>query len=292
MKAILLLLIPLILGTNEKVQQEEKDKDKEKESSGIMKHEDVSTRKKYKLAKYLDKNGSYYNAVEYFASVYPDKENNSRVVAKLAELNLALRDYPQAEEWYGKLVEMKDPNFPLARLRYAQMLQVNGKCDEAKTEFSGFSSDYDGEDKSKFKALAKAGEEGCDFIKETMENPTNAKVEHLEGDVNHALTDFAPKPMGKGKLMYSSLKSDTAIRINDNEEDYFAKIFTGELEDDSWGNSRSLPVPVNDPSVHVGNGVLSEDGNTLYFTRCKENKTLGMDCKIYKSEKFFIILIY
>lgn len=250
----------------------------------ILKYPKVKPKKKKKLADQLMKDGSYYNAVEYYEDVLKQNPNNLNVIHNLAELNRSLRDYKSAEKYY-KLELDKDPKkWPNDKYWLGQMQKMNGKYDDAKKSFEDYlKSDLDKDDKS-YKSLAKVAIEGCDSSVAWLANPNKIKVEH-EDAINCILTDFAPKPLKNGRLLYSSLASDTATFVTDNTKDYYAKIFTARKEGKDWVDIAKLPYPPNDAKNHVGNAILSDDEKTMYFTKCDLSAIAQSKCKIFRCQK-------
>jgi len=98
MKKIIIALLPFIVLTA-KAQEEEKPSQK------VEKFPKVSVRKKKKIAETLVKQGSYYNASEYYEDVLKAKPDNIKVVHQLAEINRSLRDYKLAEKYYALEIE-------------------------------------------------------------------------------------------------------------------------------------------------------------------------------------------
>ena len=47
--------------------------------------------------------------------------------------------------------------------------------------------------------------------------------------------------------------------------DYYAELFIARKSGDSWTKER-LDDDINEMGAHVGNGVISEDGQTLFYT--------------------------
>ncbi len=251
----------------------------------VKKYPKVSVRKKKKIADALTKQGSFYNAVEYYEDVIKEKPDNMKVVHQLAELNRSLRDYKAAEKYY-KIELDKDPKkYPNDQYFLAQMLKMNGKYDEAKKAYQDYLKLDLGKGEKSYKTLAKVDMEGCDSSAAWLANPAKIKVEHEEGVINNVLTDFAPKPLKGDRIIYSSLKSDTAINVTKSDYDYYAKIFTAKRTGKVWGEDTKLAYPPNDSKTHVGNAILSEDEKTMYFTKCDLSAIAKSTCKIFKSTK-------
>ena len=259
--------------------------DADKTRQDVRKYPKIKTSKKKKLADQLVKEGSYYNAVEYYEDVIKDKPDNLKVIHQLAELNRSLRDYKAAEKYYKVEMDKDAKKWPNDKYFLALMLKMNGKYDEAKKAFQEYNKAELDKDEKSYKSLAKIGIEGCDSAIVWLANPNKIRVDHEEGSINSVLTDLSPKPLKGGKIMYASLKSDTAINISKSDKDYYAKIYTAKRQGKDWVEDTKLSYPPNDSKNHVGNAILSDDEKTLYFTKCDQSLIVRMRCKIFKSEK-------
>ena len=136
MKKIIIALLPFIVLTA-KAQEEEKPSQK------VEKFPKVSVRKKKKIAETLVKQGSYYNASEYYEDVLKAKPDNIKVVHQLAEINRSLRDYKLAEKYYALEIEKDKDKWPNDMFFLGQMQKMNGKYDDAKNEWIRGLSPYE-----------------------------------------------------------------------------------------------------------------------------------------------------
>jgi outer membrane protein OmpA-like peptidoglycan-associated protein/tetratricopeptide (TPR) repeat protein len=254
-------------------------------SPKVEKYPKAGTSKKYRIAKAKMKDGSYYNAAEYLEDVVKAKPNKISRVHQLAELNRYLRDYKKAEQYYKQVLDKDAEKFPEDNYYYALMLKANGKYEEAKKKFQEFLKMKDSKDYPQLKSLAKSDIAGCDTAIALLANPTKIKVTHEEGVVNKPLQDFAPKPLKNNRILYSGLKSDTAINIDLATHDYYTSIFTAEKQGGVWASQVELPSPPNDPKTHVGNAVFTADENTIVFTKCDQSPLTFMKCKLYIAKK-------
>ncbi len=246
----------------------------------------LKPKKKVKIAKKLEKKGSYLNAIVYLEEAYEAKPDNHKALAKLAELNYITRDYKKAEKWYNTLLQEHEGDYPESRYYYAQCLKRNKKYDKAIEAFEEFKGQYAGE-QSELKDYSDVEIEGCKLAKQLMAAPVRVNIEHLDENINNKFTDFAPRPNGEDAMIFGSIISDTAIAYSDLDKDsnYRSKIYSSSYADGAWSKKDQLPAPLNEEGYHSGNAMYSSDGNTIYFTRCEENNDLGMDCKILMSKK-------
>jgi OmpA-OmpF porin, OOP family len=255
-----------------------------------------ATKKKLKQADGLFDKGSYYNAADMYSEVQQKKENNSRVTYQLGETNRHLKDYEQAAKWYKRTLDLNEKAWPEARFYYAEMLKSQEKYDEAIKEFEAFAKSLDGAKKKKgeegqlldlMKRKTKSAIEGAKLAKELMDEKPESEVNTIDNGLNNNLQDFAPKYITDDKILMSALLPEEAVNLDQSQregEDYYTKLFFATEKGGSW-ERELLPENINVPKSHVGNGVLSRDGKTLYFTRCDEVTASKMICQIYSSQK-------
>lgn len=278
---VVVTLITLVFGS--KAQSQDGDT-KDKDRHAVLKYPKVKTGKKLKLANQLMKQGSYYNAAEYYEDVLKAKPDNVKVMHDLGEINRGLKDYKSAEKYY-RLEEDKDAKkYPNDKYYLGQMQRMNGKYDEAKKTLQEYLKSDLGKDEKSFKSLAKIAIEGCDSSVAWLANPNKIRVDH-EDAINCITTDFSPKVLRGGRIIYGTLAHDTATFITGNNTDYYSKIFTARKQGKDWVEITKLPYPPNDAKNHVGNAILSNDENTMYFTKCDQSEIEKMKCKIFRCTK-------
>jgi outer membrane protein OmpA-like peptidoglycan-associated protein/tetratricopeptide (TPR) repeat protein len=258
---------------------------------GVATISSCATSKKIRLADDLYKEGSFYNAVDAYTEVQQKKENNSRLAYQIAESNRYLKDYSQAEKWYTKTLEMNEKAWPEARFQNAMMMKAKGKYDKAIKEFdtfideAGLAKDKDGV-LSALSKRAKMEKAGCELAMELLEAKQESVVEEIPG-INHNLQDYAPKYMGANEVLMAALLPDSAINRDeafDSDRDYYSKLFVSSNSNGAWANVM-MPENINVKGKHNGNGVISKNGETMYYTQCAELDATGMTCDIYKSVK-------
>lgn len=241
--------------------------------------------KKIKTADQLFKDGSYYNAVDLYGEAYAKKENNTKLTYKLAETNKVLKDYKQAEKWYAKTSELNNSK-PEAKFFEGLMQKNQGKYDDAAVTLQAFVDSYDDKEGTGLKARAKMELEGIALAKEMMEAKPEIEVSTISGGLNNTLQDLSPKVVGN-KVLMAALLPESAIELEtakNANEDYYTKMYFATNEGGTW-KREMLNDNINSKTMHVGNGVISRDGNTLYFTKCSEEPAQIMTCNIYKSKK-------
>jgi len=242
--------------------------------------------KKIKSADQLFKNNSYYNAVDLYGEAHEKKENNTKLTYKIAETNRMLKDYEEAEKWYAKTEELNTKAWPEATFYKALMQKNQGKYDEATASFQEY---IDNADATDLNSRAKLEIKGCELAKEfkNSEEEPIVEIETIEGGLNNTLQDLSPKVIGDNKVLMAALLPEQAIELETAQaakEDYYTKLYFATNEGGTW-KREMLSDNINSKSEHVGNAVISRDGNSMYFTRCNEIPAQTMTCNIYKSKK-------
>lgn len=251
----------------------------------INNNEPLSYKKNIKIADQLYEAGSYYNAVDYYHGAYESKPDDNHVISQLAEIYFLSRDYKNAEIWYKKLHEANNIQYPLSTYKYAQVLKMNGKYEEAKKMFSSFILNYKGSDYDAYNNIVNTEIQSCFFGLYADKNPVSVNIIHLDKPVNAAYTEFAPIPLGDSLLLFSSLLSDSVIKMNNKMKGKIAsRIYKVRRNVSQFDNISTLPSVINDDEFHNGNGTFSSDGKRFYFTRCNQNEQKKVICSIYLSE--------
>lgn len=245
----------------------------------------LSAARKIKEGDYLYNQGSYYNAIPYYESVYEKDNTNAYAVNQVAQSELYVRDYKEAEKWFNTLVGLKSAEYPLALYWYGIVLKYNAKYDLAKQTFQNFIKTYLGDNAVQYKKLANAQIQGCDLAVQMMANPLKVRITHLGTAVNGLYTELSPMPIGDSLLLFASLKSDTPIYLDPAKKyKQFAQFYISKRNDSTYSQGvLYTDIPVN-TDTHTGNGCFSPDGMRFYFTRCSPDQTLKMICSIYMSE--------
>ncbi len=250
--------------------------------------QNLNAKQSLKMADYLYNIGSYFNAISYYEKVYEKQSNNAYAVNQIAQAQMLLRDYKESEKWFKVLQDLNVDTYPEAGYYYALCLKYNTKYSEAKVAFNKFDKTYKGLNASAMKKKSKMQAEGCDLAIQMIAHPDTVKVEHLGSNVNAPYTEFGPIPFGNDLLLYSSLKSDTIIILEDKKKNQsFAQFYAvPKLTDSTFGESYIYKdMPINDQEIHNGNGAFSSDKKRFYFTRCKmDDNTMKMRCEIYMTE--------
>jgi OOP family OmpA-OmpF porin len=234
-----------------------------------------------KVADDLYRRNSFYNAADFYEKVLKVKPDNTEALYKLAESQRLYRDYYNAAANYKKLLDTEATKYTTARFYYALMLKQTGKYEEAIIQFDQYSASDNKDDK--LVQRAQIEKQGCAFSK-TLTLNTDVKVKHLDNKVNSMGTDFAPFALTKDQLVFSSIRTDTAIVIWDTVNFFNAaalsRIYVMKQDGDTWAEPRLLPEFING-NMNAANGTFSPDRTAFFYTECTYDKMLNVHCDLY-----------
>jgi OmpA-OmpF porin, OOP family len=244
--------------------------------------------KKMKFADGLYRDGSFYNAEKYYRQLKQEQPRNPYITMMLAECCNKNRDYPQAAIYYHDAYILAPVLFPDAPYKESLMLKSNGAYDQAKERLNFFLANYKGKDK-KMKIMAKRQIEGCDMAINSLANPDNVYVKNAGPNVNTAFTESSPMPLGDTAILFATMNTNKFIEnYRDKRSDFVSRMMWSPKEYDRTKVRDSFEVALpfndgkfNDPKNHVSNGSWSPGRDRFYFTKCMEEDSLDIVCKIY-----------
>jgi len=227
--------------------------------------------------------GEYFKAIEKYKKAYSKEKDRARradINFKIGNCYRMINDTKKAETYFSRLVKQKYGN-PKAILYYAEMLKMNGKYADAKARYE----DYLKMEPADLMALN--AYQSCDSILVWTKNPTRYQVENIK-DFNTKDNDFSPAfASGDYKELYltSSREGAEGTKVHGGTGQSFSDIFYSRLDNkQKW----AVPTPI-DKTVNSAfdDGVpwVSEDGATMYFTRCRVDKQQELGCQIMVSKK-------
>lgn len=286
---LLLLLATLMVTVSMDVaaQQQNKDRYRDKADDPVSK---LPYYKKLRWADGLFREGSYFNAIDYYAQLKEEQPRNPYLSYQLAECHWMTRDYQPAAHYYGEVYNMASKLYPEAVFKQAMMLKQAGNYDEAIAAFNRFIAD----NPKTYKILKKRALkeiEGCKVATLSMMDPQAVTVKNAGPNVNSAYTESAPYPLGDSALLFSTMRQNDLVEVDKKKrETYMSRFmtstkqkYTEEVDSFQW------PIPFNDgdfnsDKVHISNGSYSPGGDRFYFTKCEEGDSMKVECKIYVSK--------
>lgn len=232
--------------------------------------------------------GEYFSAGEIYKSVYGkvpanDKPLRSRIAFQQGECNRLL-NYYQAEKSYANAVKYGYSD-SIVYLRYAQVLQRNGKYADAAKNYAIYLQDDSAD------VTAKEGAKLVELIEKLNSEPTGYKVKRADVfNVRRAYT-FSPVFIGSDAdmLFFTStrsinkkvvLKNSAITGLPNNKIFFVRKNATGK-----WEKPEIIGSEVNTLSTDDGVCSFSPDGKVMYFTRARQQIDAATGTEIYSSTR-------
>lgn len=237
---------------------------------------------KLKKAEEAFKVGEYYYALDKYKAAYAKAKDANEKAAIFYKMGFCCRSLNQpknAEKWFQKAIKGKYKD-PIAVLYYADALKMQEKYDEAKQQYKEY---------ARLAPADNRGEQGvkmCSEATEWVKKPSRYTVE-LVRDLCSKQMDFAPCYNGAEDALYftSARPAGKGSKLNNVSGDNFADIYMSRIDrKGKW--SVPVPIPGNvNTNIDEGSPWLSNDGKTIYFTRCNMEKKQAIGGKIYYAIK-------
>lgn len=219
-----------------------------------------------------------------YSKVKKNKEEKNRITSRLAECYRLTSNYKRAELSYKQLVKRGwEKRNPEVLLRYAEMLKINGKYEEAIVQYNAYAEQVPDDPRGKL------GAESAALIPEWIENPSKYEVTNVK-KINSRESDFAPAFTSENynEIVFGSTRDGATGKETDEwTGQNFSDLFVAKKDrKDEW----SVPV-LFDKTITVntkaneGTPALNSDFKTLYFTRCANDAKKESGCQIYKSKR-------
>ena len=203
----------------------------------------------------LYNNLGYLSSTDHFLKMEKKKgELSSKEKEQLANsyrLNSMTHD---AEYWYAQIIN-DDPSAENI-MYYAEMLQSNGKCEDAVRWFQVY-TDRSGDKNRSFI-------EDCNGL-QSIDDLQGVTIENME-DINTAALDFSPIPYEDG-IVFSSTRQIAKSTLNTDKwtKEKFSDLFYAEKKEGNFSN----PKPINELNnrFHDGTATFNHPGDYVIFTR-------------------------
>jgi len=227
--------------------------------------------------------GEYFKAIEKYKKAYSrekDRTKRTAISIKIGNCYRLIDDTKKAESYYLKVIKQKNIE-PKVHLYYADVLKSNGKLAQAKVEYEEYLKAEPGD------LMALMSYQSCDSITAWTKNPTRYQVANIK-DFNTKYNDYSPYFASKDyKELYISSSRDGAQgnKIHGATGQSFSDIFYTRIDNkQKW----AVPAPVDkkiNSMYDDGAPWVSEDGATMYFTRCRFDKQANLGCQIMVTKR-------
>lgn len=234
------------------------------------------------------KDQKYSLAIDKYKKAYTktkrNKSERSRIRFQMAECYRMMNQAKKAEATYKGLVKNNYyKENPLVLLQYANILKANQNLDEAITQYELY---------VKLKPEDPRGANGlksCTLTKEWMANPTNDSVYNIK-TINSRQDDFAPGYLNDqyNTLVITSNRDGSTGKSDDDWTGMnFTDLFLARQDrGGKWSTPDLLDKDGNiNSETNEGVARMNSNFNTLYFTRCGNDKGKKNGCHIYTSAR-------
>lgn len=211
-----------------------------------------STDKLLKDAERYFNTGAYEEAIPIYRDILL-QDNSLEAKIKLAEAYYFIQDLDKSEYWYKQILPQLASQ-PEYKLRYAQLLQSNGKCEEAKRWFLEY-----GKHNPWGATLAK----GCDKIEDFSVNKD--KYETWLLPINSLGSDFGAIPYEDG-ILFCSNREESVSSSSSREKIYLDIYYSKKQQGNVYTPPKPLKGRVNS-QYNDGPFCFSPDKETMYLTR-------------------------
>jgi len=219
-----------------------------------------------------------------YSKVKKNKEEKNRITSQLAECYRLTSNYKRAEISYKQLIRRDwDKRNPEVLLKYAEMLKINAKYDEAIAQYHAYTERVPDDPRGPL------GAETAALIPEWIENPSKYEVTNVK-KINSRESDFAPAFTSDNfnEIVFGSTRDGATGKETDEwTGQNFSDLFVAKLD---RKNEWSAPVLFDksetvNTKANEGTPAFSSDFKTLYFTRCPNDAKKESGCQVYKSRR-------
>lgn len=219
---------------------------------------------------------AYIQAIELYHSILKSGPSDEAVI-KLADSYRQINKTREAEKWYAKAVRLKSSK-AIDKFHYAQILQMNGKCLEAKKWYSAYSKIEKSDKRPHLLASS------CDSLHLFHEDTANYRVKELRS-INSEHSDFGAVIYKKG-MVFTSARTEpnkkSKLSMRDGKP-YLNMYFSPNFRQSKFAMVYLFHDKVNS-KFHDGPATFNKDFTEIYFTRNGKGKGGARRLKIFTAK--------
>lgn len=233
------------------------------------------------LADSLMQIGSIYTAIDYYKAVIKQGNEISHIHYKLAHAYYAARNYEKAREYFQKTYDDSPKKFPHAQYYLALMLKVDQEYMDAYDIFENIKSNYKGPNQSKYIKWSRTEMEACLQGEKSIKNPEKVKITRLNNTINTNHSEMSVAYLNNNRIVYTAIKTE-GILTKDFMQ--YSKLYVAAKANKEWTHIKEyIQFDVNG-NEHLAHLCISPTGKAMYYTTCKTNKNLKLECVIHRSK--------
>ena len=226
----------------------------------------------------------YFLASELYTKGYKKTKNKaikSEILFQQAECNRLSSKFKKASNFYKKAVKAKyDNGNPIAILRLAEMLMINGNYENALIQFKKYQK------KNPTDTKGEMGIKSCEYAIDWYANPTRYLIGKFDR-FSSKNDDYSPAFGNRDytKLYFvSSRKGSSNDNIDERTGQFFTDIYSSSLnKKGEWSKPEAEMAPINTDN-HEGSLCLNTNGTTMFFTSCQSENKKQLGCEISISQ--------
>ncbi|UMY66268.1 MULTISPECIES: OmpA family protein [unclassified Flavobacterium] len=196
----------------------------------------------------------YVDAAKEYESLVEKKKGSSYVYKQLAEAYYNMFNPKEAAKWYARIIN--EPQDAETYFKYAQMLKMNGKYEEANKWMK------------KFASMAPSDQRAVEFMKNPDYLPKlldKSKAFNVKTmAINSPESDFGPVLSNDNFLYFTSARNKSRKTYGWNDEPYLDMYQAVRNADGSY--AEPTPITGINSKWHDGPATISADGKTMYFS--------------------------
>jgi len=228
----------------------------------------------WKKADKLYKQKGYMASAAKYQMKHSEKEMTPSVMSRIANSYRLNGDYDLAEYWYAKCIQ--DVSSSEDFLHYAEVLQANGKCEDAVRWYKTF--------QRKTGSPQKFLEDCADLNNFKVHD--NFEVENVK-ELNTPYLDYCAVDHNDGVVFTSTRGKRRMQKVTDTwtKSNFSDVFFAKKNEDGGFETIESIGNQIN-KKYHDGVTSIAEGGTVMYFSRNNskgKGKKRLVDLKIYQS---------
>ena len=227
---------------------------------------------------YISKN--YYSSLVYYQEAVAFEESNIDLRYNLAESSRKFMSYSLAEQNYQFVKENDSENsYPLATYYLAEMMQKQGKYQEAIEMYDLYLSENSGDDEY-FTMKADKERAASEWAMTEIEEPDESINVGNAGDkINTVYSDVAPS-INEDELYFTSMrfedKNDKKSRISKVMKSKLPEDFNGD-----FGSANVIEGDLNSDIAITANTAFNKDRSKLFYTVCERLNDSEIRCDLY-----------
>lgn len=222
---------------------------------------------------------NHFKALEWYQKAY-NKSSDTKLLARLADMNQRLRDYGEATKLYAQYLKTNVEDYQ-QRLNYANSLKLLGRYDEAQQQLEIASEG--GADKAFLKKI-KQSSAGIELA-QTSQADKLVNINNAGEIINTANSEYSPFLDGDGNLYFSSLGKNGIIEQDGDSQlsNYGSKIMMASPNGLAFTVPTLLGTAINSDNAFNSNVRLSRNGEEMLLVR----QQLGAGNQLVESNIYY-----